>query len=99
MMLDNLVLQVQRVNAVTKSGTNEFHGTVYGFTRNERLTGSKIKGEDVLQTRFRTNQYGLSIGGPIVKNKLFFFANFEKDRTFRFRHKWFVPNRGLECRV
>jgi len=67
------------VNAVTKSGTNEFHGTAYGYFRNESLTGGKIKGEDVAKADLSQQQYGFSIGGPIVKNKLFFFANFEKD--------------------
>ena len=82
------------VNAVTKSGTNEFHGTVYGFYRDENFTGSKINGEDVPTSDLKQNQYGLSIGGPIVKNKLFFFANFEKDdRTDLGTNGW-VPNTG-----
>ena len=67
------------VNAVTKSGSNEFHGTVYGFTRNEKMTGKKIQGEEVVRPKLEQTQYGVSIGGPIIKNKLFFFANFEKD--------------------
>ena len=67
------------VNAVTKSGTNNFHGTVYGFYRNQDFTGSKIKGEDIFVPKLNQSQIGASIGGPIVKNKLFFFANFEKD--------------------
>jgi hypothetical protein len=66
------------VNAVTKSGTNDFHGTVYGFFRNEDMTGSKIKGDKLAKAKLEQKQYGLGIGGPIVKNKLFFFANFEK---------------------
>ncbi|MGM5470974.1 TonB-dependent receptor [Flavobacteriaceae bacterium LMO-SS05] len=82
------------VNAVTKSGTNEFHGTVYGFYRDENLTGSKVNGEDVPTSDLKQNQYGLSIGGPIIKNKLFFFANFEKDdRTDLGTNGW-VPNTG-----
>lgn len=68
------------VNAVTKSGTNEFTGTVYGFFRNENLTGGKIKGEDVFKPKLEKQEYGISIGGPIVKNKLFFFANFEESK-------------------
>ncbi|WP_299367670.1 TonB-dependent receptor [Winogradskyella sp.] len=68
------------VNAVTKSGTNEFHGTVYGFSRNESLTGKKVEGDEVLRPDLEQNQFGFSIGGPIVENKLFFFANFEKDQ-------------------
>lgn len=82
------------VNAVTKSGTNEFHGTVYGFFRNEDLTGGKIKGEDVVKPDLKQNQYGLSIGGPIVKNKLFFFANFERDQRDDLGTNGWVPNTG-----
>ncbi|WP_303317509.1 carboxypeptidase regulatory-like domain-containing protein [Flavivirga abyssicola] len=82
------------VNAVTKSGTNEFHGTVYGFFRNQDLTGGKIKGEDVTKPDLEQVQYGVSIGGPIIKNKLFFFANFEKDdRTDLGTNGW-IPNTG-----
>ncbi|MEJ2113561.1 MAG: TonB-dependent receptor, partial [Flavobacteriaceae bacterium] len=58
------------VNAVTKSGTNEFHGTVYGFFRNEDMTGRKIKGDKLPKAKLDQKQYGISIGGPIVKNKL-----------------------------
>ena len=82
------------VNAVTKSGTNELHGTVYGFFRNEDLTGGKIKGEDVVKPKLSQNQYGFSIGGPIVKNKLFFFANFEKDERDDLGSNGWVPNTG-----
>ncbi|WP_375324742.1 carboxypeptidase regulatory-like domain-containing protein [Flagellimonas sp. GZD32] len=82
------------VNAVTKSGTNEFYGTVYGFYRNEDLTGGKVKGEDVFKADLSQTQYGISIGGPIVKNKLFFFANFEKDDRTDLGSAGFVPNRG-----
>ncbi|WP_299836599.1 TonB-dependent receptor [uncultured Tenacibaculum sp.] len=67
------------VDAVTKSGTNEFKGTAYGFYRNQDLTGGKISGFDVFKPKLNQVQYGVSIGGPIIKDKLFFFANFEKD--------------------
>lgn len=82
------------VNAVTKSGTNEFHGTVYGFYRNEDLTGGKIMGQDVIKPKLSQNQYGVSIGGPIVKNKLFFFANFEKEEREDLGTNGWVPNTG-----
>ena len=81
------------VDAVTKSGTNEFHGTVYGFYRNQDLTGSKVMGEDIFVPELKQAQYGVSIGGPIVKNKLFFFANFEKDDRTDAGSNW-VPNDG-----
>ncbi|QLE00068.1 TonB-dependent receptor [Galbibacter sp. BG1] len=82
------------VNAVTKSGTNEFYGTVYGFFRNEDLTGGKVNGEDVIKPKLEQNQYGISIGGPIVKDKLFFFANFEKDERTDLGTFGFIPNTG-----
>ncbi len=81
------------VNAVTRSGTNEFHGTVYGFFRNEDMTGGKIKGDDVFKGDLEQKQYGFSIGGPLVKDKLFFFANFEKDERTDLGSSW-VPNTG-----
>lgn len=81
------------VNAVTKSGTNEFHGTAYGFFRNESMTGSKVKGDDVFNGDLDQKQYGFSIGGPIIKNKLFFFANFEKDDRTDLGSAW-SPNKG-----
>ncbi|MFE3870664.1 carboxypeptidase regulatory-like domain-containing protein [Flavobacterium sp. ZS1P70] len=68
------------VNAVTKSGTNEFHGTAYSFYRNQDLTGSKVKGEKIFVPSLEQTQAGFSIGGPIVKDKLFFFANYEIDK-------------------
>ena len=55
------------VNAVTKSGTNEVHGTVYGFFRNQDLTGSKVDGEDIFVPDLTQTQFGVSIGGPSLK--------------------------------
>ncbi|MBO0933109.1 TonB-dependent receptor [Fibrella aquatilis] len=68
------------INAVTKSGTNQLHGTVFGFTRNQDLTGKRIKGTDITVPSSSQNQFGFSLGGPIIKNKLFFFVNAEFDR-------------------
>lgn len=70
------------VNAVTKSGTNQFKGTVFGFTRNENLTGSKVAGQEIFVPELSQLQAGFSLGGPIIKNKLFFFVNAEiEDRS------------------
>jgi hypothetical protein len=52
------------VNAVTKSGTNEFHGGTYAFFRNQDL-GSKIKGQEIFVPSLEQTQAGFSIGGPI----------------------------------
>ena len=81
------------VNAVTKSGSNELKGTVYNFMRNEDLTGSKINGEDIFVPKLSQSQRGFSLGGPIIKNKLFFFTNFEQDQREDLGQSW-LPNRG-----
>ncbi|NIG54428.1 TonB-dependent receptor [Chitinophaga sp. Cy-1792] len=66
------------INAVTKSGTNEFHGTVYGFYRDQSFNGRNV-GDIKLDpaTSSSKKTYGGSIGGPIIRNKLFFFINGE----------------------
>ena len=63
------------INAVTKSGTNEFHGSAYGYTRNQSFTRSQP-----YLTDFSKQNYGFSLGGPIVKDRLFFFVNPEFQR-------------------
>ncbi len=68
------------VNAVTKSGTNKFSGTVFGFYRNQGLTGSKVDGQSIIVPDISQLQTGFSFGGPIKKDKLFFFVNFEMER-------------------
>ncbi|MDH4059138.1 MAG: TonB-dependent receptor, partial [Cyclobacteriaceae bacterium] len=68
------------VNAVTKSGTNNIEGTVFGFFRSDALTGKKVKGEEIFVPELKQQQIGFSVGGPIKKDKLFFFANFEMER-------------------
>ncbi len=67
------------VNAVTKSGTNKFHGTAFGYYRNQNMTGAVNLGNTTLKPDLKQMQGGFSIGGPIIKNKLFFFANAEVD--------------------
>jgi outer membrane receptor for ferrienterochelin and colicin len=69
------------INAVTKSGTNEFHGTVFYDYIDESLRGDKLEGQFVGSPDFDEKRYGLSIGGPIIKDKLFFFAAYEKAET------------------
>jgi Carboxypeptidase regulatory-like domain len=69
------------VNAVTKSGTNEFHGSVYGYGRTQSLVGKSVDGlKTKIGSDFHDYQYGATIGGPIVKNKAFFIVNFEQTR-------------------
>ncbi len=66
------------VNAVTRSGDNEFKGSVYSFFQNEGLLGTKVKDVTVENSDFNSTQFGFRVGGPIIKNKLFFFANYER---------------------
>lgn len=68
------------VNAVTKSGTNNLFGTAYTYYRNQDMTGGKIKGEKIFVPSLQQAQAGFSVGGSIIKNKFFFFANFEIDK-------------------
>jgi hypothetical protein len=62
---------------VTKSGTNEFHGSLYEFFRNSDLDSRGFFDPGSGAPPFRRNQFGGTIGGPIKKNKIFFFANYE----------------------
>ena len=65
------------INAVTKSGTNEFHASVYDYYTSQAVRGYKIEGEDLNKSDFLDNTVGFTVGGPIVRNKLFFFVNAE----------------------
>lgn len=67
------------VNTVTKSGTNEFTGSAYYQFRNEGLVGEDAKNLKYVPGKFEYKQIGLRLGGPIIKNKLFFFGSFEDD--------------------
>ncbi len=80
------------VNAVTKSGTNEFKGTAYYYFRNENMAGNKVGDVDAPNLDFSANQFGMSIGGPIVKNKLFFFVNAEGERRNELAHGFVADN-------
>lgn len=81
------------VNAVTKSGTNQFKGTVFGFFRNKNMYGAKVDGTDVTRGDLKQTQAGFSLGGPIIKDRLFFFANYEQSRLSDFG-SYFLANRG-----
>ena len=78
------------VNAITKSGTNTFKGTAYVYHKNENLRGDAIGGEQITGARAkdRTTTYGFTLGGPIIKNKLFFFVNYEYVNTPTIANRW-----------
>jgi hypothetical protein len=66
------------VVAVTKSGTNNFHGSVYEYLRNEKLDARNYFEDPAAEKNpFKYNEFGATIGGPIIKNKLFFFTDYQ----------------------
>ncbi len=70
------------INAVTRSGTNQFSGSVFGNLQNEGFVGKRARSDsdNVAVTEFQNLQAGFRLGGPIIKNKLFFFVNGEIER-------------------
>ena len=71
------------VNATIKSGSNEFHGAVFEFLRNEKLDARYSYNFTNTKSPLRQNQFGTSVGGPIIHNKTFFFLNYESERVRR----------------
>ncbi len=65
------------ISAVTKSGTNQFKGTAYMYTTNAHLKGNKVDDYELTRLQSHSTTWGASIGGPIIKDKLFFFVNGE----------------------
>ncbi|HEU4552254.1 MAG TPA: TonB-dependent receptor [Chitinophaga sp.] len=70
------------VNAVTRSGSNEFHGSVYGFNQNQSFVGKSADTREKYGD-FHDWTFGARLGGPIIKDKLFFFVNYEGERRSR----------------
>jgi len=85
------------VNAITKQGTNTFRGSAYVYHRNENLRGDTIDGEQISGARAkdRNTTYGFTLGGPIVKNKLFFFVNFEYAKIPTVVNRWRGSDNGV----
>ena len=71
------------MNAITKSGTNQFKGSAYTYHKNEWMRGNtNYLGEEFgNRNKERMTTYGFTLGGPIIKNKLFFFVNFERSQS------------------
>ena len=78
------------VNAITKSGTNTFKGSAYVYHRNENMRGNFVAGQEVAGARDkdRNTTYGFTLGGPIVKDKLFFFVNAEYSTIPTVVNRW-----------
>ena len=85
------------VNAITKSGTNTFKGSAYVYHRNENMRGNQVAGTEIAgaRDRDRNTTYGFTLGGPIVKNKLFFFVNTEYTKTPSVAVRWRASANGV----
>jgi hypothetical protein len=86
-----------QIDVVTKSGTNDWHGSVFGYLRNSVFDARNFNDFDLNGNPaippFRFGQYGMSLGGPVVKNKLFFFLNYEGLRQYAATtNQLLVPN-------
>lgn len=85
------------VNAITKSGTNKFKGSAYVYHRNENMRGNTVAGTEIAgaRDRDRNTTYGATLGGAIVKNKLFFFVNAEYSQTPSVAVRWRASENGV----
>src|ERR1041385_4062599 len=77
------------VNIVTKSGTNDLHGEAFEFFRNQKMQRNDIFTQQQIDAgradpRYKRNQYGFAVGGPIIRNKLHYFGTFERTREHAF---------------
>lgn len=83
------------INAVTKSGTNKFKGTAYIYYNNENMHGNRVADTDLGERgKNGTTTYGFTLGGPIVKDKLFFFANAEYSKSPNIVNRWQASEDG-----
>ncbi len=67
------------INAVTRAGTNQFQGSVYRYWRSEQQQGDKVGKSEFIRPPFDYEMIGARVGGPIIKNKLFIFLNYETE--------------------
>ena len=86
------------VNAITKSGTNKFKGSAYIYHRNENMRGNMVDMQEVSGARDkdRLTTYGATLGGPIIKDKLFFFVNAEYSKKPTVANNWRAAKEGEE---
>ena len=84
------------INAVTKSGTNTFKGTAYIYYNNENMHGNRVANQDLGERGTdRNTTYGFTLGGPILKDKLFFFANAEYSKIPTVANRWRASEDGV----
>lgn len=85
------------VNAITKSGNNQFQGTAYVYHENENLRGDAVKRQQISGAREKDQKttYGFTLGGPILKNKLFFFVNAEAIKIPTIVNRWRGSTKGI----
>jgi len=84
------------INAVTRSGTNEFHGSAYTYWRNQTFNGMHAGSQDLPDLAATTNNiYGARLGGPIIKDKLFFFVNGEYEKYVYPGVNWVASRPGV----
>ena len=85
------------VNAITKSGTNTFHGNAYFYHRNENMRGDAVNRTQIGQAREKSQYttWGLTLGGPIIKDKLFFFVNGEMTKHPTIANQWVASADGV----
>ncbi|MBT4035441.1 MAG: TonB-dependent receptor [Candidatus Marinimicrobia bacterium] len=87
------------VNAVTKSGTNTFKASVYHYLRSEAMVGTKVGDVETENLDFSTSQSGISLGGPIIKDKIFFFVNVEAERRDQLAHNFIADDGSTGANV
>jgi hypothetical protein len=84
------------INAITKSGTNTFKASAYTYYTNQNMRGNKIGDHDFGDRAKESNSiYGFTVGGPIIKNKLFFFGNLEYEKTPQQVIRWRASQNGV----
>ncbi len=84
------------INAVTKQGTNTWEGSVFYEWTSQKLRGDVVQGLDLQTVPYTEDKYGVSIGGPIIKDRLFIFAAYEKSEEPRFISQGYVGSGGNE---
>ncbi len=84
------------INVITKSGTNTVKGTAYSYIQNESLRGNRVDGYDLGERSPESkNIYGMTLGGPVIKNKLFYFVNAEYELKPTSISQWKLSTDGV----